>query len=118
MFEVYAKPNDYYRAVYEGFNIFACLLTFLWLIAKRMYLFALIHACLAFILWTIFGGDNYGYISVALSLIFGLYANSISAWHLRQKGYKKIATIDASNKSDAIQKCLQSLGQLRADSSK
>jgi hypothetical protein len=109
MFDVYAKPNDYYRAVDNGFNILAFLLTFLWLVAKRMYLFALIHACLAFILWTIFGGDNYWYISVALSLIIGFYANSIWAWHLRQKGYEKFATIEADSKTGAIQKCLQQL---------
>jgi hypothetical protein len=111
MFDVYAKPNDYYRAVSYGFNIFPYCLTFLWLLSKRMYVLSVIYACLAFMLWAVLGTENYGYLTFVLSLVPGFYANSLWAWHLKHKGYKRVATIEANSTADAIKKYLKHLKQ-------
>ncbi|RBP45614.1 DUF2628 domain-containing protein [Arenicella xantha] len=108
-YDVYSKSDDCALAIPTGFNFFAFLFHWCWLIALRMYLFALIFILLVFsaiLLSEYLEAKAFAYLSFIAWLALGLYGNKLRAWHLRYRGYKKVASIEAPNPEKAVQSVL------------
>lgn len=104
-----------YRAVKQGFSWPAFVLTGLWLLAKRMYVFGVLYTGLwgiaifckyilernnSPLLWVVTAGE------VGLWLLLGLYGNRIWQWHLLKSGYTGVSTAEAETPNEAIRQHL------------
>lgn len=113
-FEIYRRDqHPRYRAVKKGFSWPGLLITGMWLIAKRMYLFAVLYSLFMFPMNLIssepgfdYADLDYGYLYLivfTLSFFYwGFFGNRTWAWHLRRKGYQRVAVVQSGSASAAI----------------
>jgi hypothetical protein len=117
LFNLYRRTaSPKYRAVKQGFSWPAFVLTGLWLLAKRMYLFGVLYTGLWGIaifskyvlelnnslwLWVVSAGE------VSVWLLLGVYGNRIWQWYLLRSGYEKVAVNEAETSREAISQHLE-----------
>ncbi|NVK18751.1 MAG: DUF2628 domain-containing protein [Methylocystaceae bacterium] len=102
------------RAVKEGFNWFAFVLTFIWAAIKGYWwvaggIFAaeiVISGFLAAI-----GLDLVGQavVNIAFNLLVGIYANDLARWSLARRGFIEDEVVSASSADHALERYVRTL---------
>ena len=119
-FDIYYRDKyPSYRAVKKGFSWPGFLITGFWLIAKRMYFFAIIYSVIMLPInmasassfseeIIVVAATLYLTILIFSLFYFGFWGNRTWAWHLRQKGYRKILSVTSTSPNNAINHYLDS----------
>ena len=91
--------------VKDGFNLWAAVITPLWLIANRLWLALVFYGSaivlIEVLLWSLDVGQRPASILVgALHLIIGFEADTIRRWTLARHGWTQIASVNGRNAED------------------
>jgi len=88
--------------VKDGFNVFAAVLTPIWMLANRMWLVLFAYVVLLAIIYMIFSATGASEaarnaIWLALKLLVGFEADSLRRWTLDRKGWNMVGTVTGEN---------------------
>lgn len=89
----------------DRFHLLAFLLPFVWLAARRLYLFAVLAFLVQLGLWQLGRVEGFGLAGAVLPILFGLAVAlegpRLVAWRLRRKGYREAGIVNAEDREEA-----------------
>jgi len=104
-YKVFKHSTGAIEAVKQGWSWPAFLFSFIWAVAKKMWAIGIGLFILSLIFISMVGREPYvliNGISVAVSVIFGIYGNSWREKNLESRGYAMHDTVTAANPRDAM----------------
>ncbi|WP_417798014.1 DUF2628 domain-containing protein [Terasakiella pusilla] len=102
------------RAIKEGFNLWAAILTFFWAAFKGYWWvaggLALAEIIISVILAAI-GLDLFGQavVNIVFNLLVGLYANDLARWSLARRGFTEDEVVSAVSAEHALERYVTTL---------
>jgi len=100
-YSIYAKDNPADAVfVREGFSWTAAVFNFLWACWNRMWVVAVIGLCFV-LAANALPTELESLVSIAITLIFGVFAGDLMEWSLRRRGFSNIGIVEAHDLESA-----------------